>query len=365
MSPGTATALSLTLAATLIVTTPAAAAPLRDAVRVEGSRCVSADALTRAISTWRGTPEVAADIVVTVTEGPGTRARFVVQRAATVLGERDIDAASASCRELGDALALLIAVALDAADAEERRARGAATPPAPATPTPAAPQATSAQPPVPPTAAPAAAPAAAPPPAPPSPPRPLTVPSGFGAPPDPLTRSRLALEVTAAGGAAFDFLPGRAALVTAALGLRLGPPQGLAGLLRAGLLATTTALVDLGDGQAETQLTAGRLDACALWMPARAGLEACAGLGAGWLRAQGIGFDIDRRTGAPWMAVAARLAGRLTLAGPLGAFAGVDALVPVLAPRIEVESPERTSVAEVTVPPVGVGMLLGLAVTFP
>ncbi|MEZ4293453.1 MAG: hypothetical protein R3B70_00630 [Polyangiaceae bacterium] len=77
------------------------------------------------------------------------------------------------------------------------------------------------------------------------------------------------------------------------------------------------------------------------------------------------GFDADKEAAAPWMGAAGRVAGRLTLAGPLWMLAGVEGLVPVLVPRVEVRSIQGQPVADVSVPSVGLGLFLGLGVTFP
>lgn len=376
VSRPTSFALALALASSIAVDARAAGpSTLRDAVRVEGGRCLSVAGLVKAIAAWRGTDAVMEGLTVSVTEATATRARFVVRQGDTVLGEREIDAAHASCHELGDALALLVAVALDAAEASVKRT--AAVKPAPDTPSSPGPE------PAPTSTAPAP-PATAP--SPPSttvtaspattaplstgapivqPARALTIPRDFGAPAPPYSAPRLALEVTAGGGVGLDIVPARVAVVSAGMGLRIGPKEGLAGVVRGGVLATSTGLLPLGDGQVETRLAAGRLDVCALWVPGRAGLEACAGLAAGWLWAHGTGYDADRETGAPWAGAIVRLAGRLHVAGPLGLFAGADALVPVLAPRLQVQSSDLVTVAEVPVPPVGVGIFLGVAFTFP
>jgi hypothetical protein len=376
--------LALVLACSLAAT-PALGAPraLKEAVRVEAGTCLSAPSLVQAIGVWRGTTAVAEGVTVTVSQGSGARARFVVRRGDSVLGEREIDGANASCRELSDAVALLIAVALDAAEpgAAAGGANGAAAGGAAASGNTSSEAAAG-------TFAAGASPGAAPAPAPapggtaplpatgplpatwPVPQRafvarPLTIPRDFGAPDNPAAGARLGLEITGGGGVGLDVVPAGVPLVTASLGLRFGPRQGLAGVLRGGVLATGDGQFSLRSGQVQARLAAGRLDLCGLWMPSRAGLEACAGFGAGSVSAHGSGYTLDAATSVPWAAVAARVAGRLNVVGPFGLLAGVDAFVPVLAPRLQVVSTQGAVLGEAPVPPVGVGIFLAATFTFP
>jgi hypothetical protein len=326
---------------------------LAEAITVERPACLSAGALASAVAAWRKSDRLDPELRVRVVETQPRGASFVIRRGDEVLGERSIDAAGASCAELREALALTLAVSLDAL----RRP--------PAAPPPAAPPPAASPPAAPPAVA--APPVIAPPPlASPQPLPALHVPPGFlaeRARPAPLAP---ALEVAAHAGAAFQLLPAPVALFGGSLGLRLGRPEAtVAGAIRAGMLFTTGASFALGTGTATARLAAGLLDGCVLAQPGRFGLEGCAGAGGGALVARGAGFAADQEASAPWAAVHLRLAARLVVARPLALVAGVEGFVPFAIPRVEVEDPQHTVRASVPVAPAALGVLGGAVVHFP
>lgn len=323
---------------------------LAEAITVERPACLSAGALASAVAAWRKSDRLDPDLRVVVLETPPRGASFVVRRGEETLGERAIVAEGASCAELREALALTLAVSLDAL----RR------PPPPAASPPAAPPPAA----LPPAAAPPVV--TAPPLASPQPLPALHVPPGFlaaRAEPAPIAP---ALEVAAHAGAAFELLPAPVAIFGGSLGLRLGRPgAAIAGAIRAGMLFTTGASFPLGSGTATARLAAGLLDGCVLVHAGRLGLEGCAGAGGGALAASGAGYAVDQEASAPWGAVHLRLAARLGVVRPLALVAGVEGFVPFAVPHLEVEDAQHTVKASVPVAPAALGLFGGAVVHFP
>ncbi|APR86435.1 Hypothetical protein A7982_11784 [Minicystis rosea] len=309
--------------------------PLAEAVTVEQPACLTADALVRAVSTWRKDDRVDARLRIEIVESAPRGARFVLKRDGEVIGERAIEAAGASCEELREALSLTLAVSIDA------------LPPAPAhTPSPAV-EGTREPPPA----------------------RTLHVPSGFGGarvaketPPGPF----FALEMSIEGGVAVDVVPAPVGAMSATIGLRIGRRAApLVGLVRGGLLLTSTGSFTVGSGTVEARLAAGRLDGCLRFQPGRFALDGCIGAAAGRLGARGAGFDRDAEAAAPWVSMTGRLAGRFSILPALALTAGLEGLVPIVAPHLEVESLMHDTVTSVSVPPIGLGAFGGAVFIFP
>ncbi|MFT3775714.1 MAG: hypothetical protein QM820_60985 [Minicystis sp.] len=316
---------------------------LAEVLTVERAQCLAPATLASAVAAWRKDDRVDVRLRIEVVESAARGARFVLRRDDEVVGERTLDAAGASCDELREALALTLAVSIDA------------IPPAPPSPPPAAPPAP---------AAPSVAPPSAPPPAPAL--RTLHLPSTFGGarasqPSGPF----FAFEVDVEGGVAIDLVPTPVGVLSATVGLRLGRSAPLGGVVRAGLLVTSAGSFTVGAGTAEARLAAGRLDGCVHFQPGRFGLDGCVGAAVGRLAARGSGFDRDADAAAPWAAITGRLAGRVSIVPAFALTAGVEGLVPIVAPRLEVEDSDHQTVVSVPVPPVALGLTAGVVVTFP
>lgn len=310
--------------------------------------CLTPASLASAVAAWRKDDRVDARLRVVVVES-ARGARFVVRRDGEILGERALEAASATCDELREALALTLAVSIDALPAAPASPAKASPPGPPETPR----VVPSAEPPAPP-----ATPAL----------RTLHVPVTFGQARAARTASRpfFAFEVDVEGGVALDLVPTPVGALSATVGLRIGPRSApLGGLVRAGLLLTSAGTFTIGEGTVEARLAAGRLDGCVLFQPGRFGLDGCIGASVGRLAARGSGFDRNAEAAAPWAALTARLAGRLSIIPALALTAGIEGFVPVLAPRLEVEDADHQTKVSVPVPPVGLGIFGGVVVTFP
>jgi len=304
------------------------------AFEVEGRGCLDGAELAAAVSAWRSGAAPPPGVAVLVRELAPLGAHFRIARRGETLGERTIEAPRASCAELRAALALTLALSLDAVPADPPPRSPASPEPAPARlPEKIGPQTIA----------------------------PLRLPAGFLAP----RRRELAAEMALEGGAALGLVAAPAGLVQVSAGLRIGPRPGLSGLLRGGLVATPPASFALGTGEATVRLAAGRLDGCAAWERGAFGVEGCGGVAVGWLAAEGRGFDQDLDVGAPWAAGSLRLAGRASPLSWLGVIVAANGYVPFVAPTIGVLNNGAGPPADAPTPPVGLGLSLGLVTTVP
>jgi hypothetical protein len=243
----------------------------------------------------------------------GARGRLVVRDAAGATRAREIEAAT--CEEAVDALALVAALALEQARAEERKqAEPVVADAGPRAVAPARDRGTSAR-------------------------------VGVGG-----STSALALS-----GLAPELLPGVQLAVS--VGARLSESYGLA--LRTGVRLAAHETVRTADGNATFEWRAGFLELCAEAVPHRASLALCATFERGWLQASGSATTDPAASERSWVAVGPSIAGQWAFLPPLFVHLGVGALFPFVRDRFLL----GTTVVH-TVPALAVRGEVGLGVRF-
>lgn len=287
--------------------------PLAEAIVVSRSdACVEADALVRQVATWLGRDGVDAALGVVV-EVEGSAASFEITRDGQAVASRRFDRLPADCADRRAALALAIALGLDAAILDSLGAPAEAradTPP--------------------------------PPPAAPRPPR----------------GERLAFSLEGEALLLVEVLPELALAGAASVALSAG--EGVR--LRAGVLASQQVGTGLGRGHADLSLLAGRGDACyARTLEGEISLGGCASVLAGAVLAAGRGLPTVRSTEIPWVALDARAEARWMPADPLAISVAVEALFPVLRPRLEVGDGSGGVLHARTLPVAGIVIAIGAA----
>jgi len=261
--------------------------PLAEAFTVAPGDCLDAEQLVPAVARWLGRGEIDRRISIDV-KRQGDAVAYGLHRDGVLVGERKVTNLPPGCPELITALALSIAVAVEATffGAEE-------PPPPPATSRP---------------------------------PMPAPEPDDQVSAPAPRApRRKMRADPRPAGpqavltgelGVLWNTLPGVRPLVGA--GVEVAWASWLE--TRAAVLAATAARSPLGSGEVETELYAGRADACGT-VPARPiKLGACAGVAWGFVASRGVGFLEGRTPSQPWLGLPLRGEGRIAL-GRAGASA--------------------------------------------
>lgn len=296
---------------------------LDEALEVVENRCMTEGELSANVRLWLGRPSVDRRIRIVVDQLDEDSLRFVLSRDGKPSAERRFHTADVSCVDLRAAVALAIALAIDATVMQ------AILEPLPATPGPPAPR-------------PRPAPARPPAPRPPPPPAPA--------------EERVMLEVEAQVLVLVGVLP------EPALGASIGAaaPLGDSWHLRASGWGTAARSVSVGAGRSETAMVAGQASLCL----DDSSLRACAGAAAGRWSAEGRGFDRDRTTNLPWAALVADLGVSLPLAELVAASARIHGYFPVVRPVLEERDPRGQVLSTREPPPAGLGLSAGLAVGF-
>lgn len=321
-------------------------APLADRIEVAESRCLDEAMLVRQIKMWLKRDTIDARLSVRAEDRP-EGVRFVLSRDGVAVGERTLDVTGVPCQEIHAALGLGIAAAID----KTILAAIAPAPPAPPSPDVAPP-------------APAAPPVTARPPA----PAPFVPPSRWSPPPvrvEPPARRPFdgpTFTASVEGLVLINVLP--------EVTLGIAPSAEITVVrgfdVRASLFATTDSTVALGEGTADTNLVAGRVDACAaiVLLDDLARLRACGGLLAGAAFSRGTGFDDPRATTAPWVAPVARVDARWSITPVFGLLLSVDGVIPGLVPELQVEDEDGEVIFAERFPIGGVTFGIGPSVTF-
>lgn len=236
---------------------------------MEPAECLEAESLVPAVARWLGQEEIDRRISIAVRRDDGAVV-YGLYRDSTLVGRRTVTNLPSGCAELTTALALSIAVAIDATFFGAEQQPDAVPSPVPsATPSPVTPPRAPARP---------------------RPKRRLRAPA--------------ARQATLRGeaGLLWTTLPAARPLFSA--GIDIAWSRHLE--TRTSILAATATTSPLGSGEVETRLYAGRADACAASPAWRLELRACLGLGWGFVEARGIGF-LDRRSPSqPWLALPVR-----------------------------------------------------------
>jgi len=282
---------------------------LDQAVQVEaGATCLDPDKLIRRIERWLGRDRIDARIKVDV-HGSASDPRavsFTIDRGAERRAKRTILDAPAECDQLHSALALSIALAIDASDAEGSTGQ----------------------------------------------PPPPELPSDEALLERPAPRYfRLAAALF--GHASSGLLTDVAAAVTARLELGLLPWLDL----RAGMFGSRVGgqTLPVVSGSFAVDLLAARLDACAAHSLGQLRLLSCAGGMAGSFRTEGQGFSGGSRTEPNrWFALVGGVELQAELASWLALAVSVDLVVPLQKRSIAAAGPTGELEGERQVPPLGV-----------
>lgn len=293
--------------------------PLVDAIAVEGeAACVERERLAEHVEAWLGRDGLDPRLDVIAREREDA-VEFQLRRDGEVRVERTIDPAPRDCADRQAALALAIALAIDASVLDT-------IVPAPPVPV-AAPPAKTAEPDRPP----------------PAPARP---------------RLRVALLV---GPVALLEVLDHAAF-GGEIGVELRPIAFLD--VRLGVLAAGGLPIDLADGEIAPVLVGGRADAC----PARSfarerlRLRLCVGIAAAATIARGRDFASNLQPALPWAAVLAGGEAEVKLAGRVGLRAHASLVAPFVRPSFVARDDGGDVVARSDAPPVGAWLGLGLAI---
>jgi hypothetical protein len=282
---------------------------------------------------------------VSIHDGSHPAGQLVVHRGDAIEGARSVT--GSSCAQVADAMALVVALAIDPA----ALAGAAPAPPSPATSSSAEPSPADTSP-------------AAPAPATPLPP-PAAAPTAIE-PESPGTPARIeerphTLFIGADADVTGGVAPSALVSVEPIVGWRL-PSRGLlAPSFRASFLRTSSSAVETDGGSTSFTWTAGRVDACVLsWPPGPAHLLACARLEGGVLDATSSGVPGAHTEERAWFAAGPVARAEWAVLGALFVEAGVAPMVRLTSYRFRL-LPDDTIYQ---VPPVGLEAEAGLGVHF-
>lgn len=305
--------------------------PIADSLHVEPDGCVTREALSHAIGSWLQREVIDGSIRFDV-RTEGTTAIFVTTRGGVVAGERRLPTGGGTCTDIIDALALAIALTIDASMLD-RLGLAAARPP---TPPPVAP--------------------------PPAPPPSVALPPAASPPADRPSASALRLGVEAFGTVLFDVLPDVVAGGGAGFDASLGPKVDVR-VTGLGAGTSTTGLGS-GGGNLKVDLAGGRLDGCVAPWQVRFRPRACIGVAAGAAFGRGEGYMPSFSATAWWAALSARVDASVSLGHTWALVAGVDVLFDLLRPRFDVGSPSGGISAVERLPAIGAALTLGPSLLF-
>lgn len=251
--------------------------PLSEALIVQRAECLETESLARAVTRWLGQAAIDRRISISVRK-EGDAIVYGLHRDDVLVGQRTVTSLPEGCVELTTALALSIAVAIEATFFGGEEADATPADRAPARPPSAAVTKRARA----------------------SPPR---RPSRGATAPVPHA------VVTGELGLLWNTLPGVRPLASA--GVDVAWSRHL--VTRTAVLATTAVASPLGTGEVETSLYAGRADACGIGPTKRLELRACLGLAWGFVPSRGVGFLDGRSRAQPWLGLPLRGEGRLVL----------------------------------------------------
>jgi hypothetical protein len=319
--------------------------PIPDALvvdRGQGATCVDRAAIAAQLARWLGRGELDSRVSIAVRE-TSDGVTYTVRRDGSDVGERRLAVAGASCAEVQAAVALAIAVAIDATVLDALGVRASA----PSAPTAAAP----------------------------SPPAPGVTgpfaPGGLGPPIPHVPSARLVVPPRPKGEAPRVLGSAQGVVLLGvlpevALGIAPSVDVELASAfdLRASALATTSVSVEIAEGTADVGLIAGRLDACAALRAGVARLRGCAGVAAGAVQAEGSGYHDTYAQTVGWVAPVVRFDARWGFGRAFGLVLSADGFLPGLKPRLDVLRTDGSVRASRAFPLAGVTVGLGPSVAF-
>jgi hypothetical protein len=306
--------------------------PLSEAIEVSEGSCIARAELLASVEVWLGRSAIDPSIRIQVEEAEPGKPRFVVLREGRPAAERRFKGGSIPCPDLRAAVALAIALAIDATILQS------VMEPVPVPPPPPEPEPKPKPTPKPKPKAPRLAPR----------PRPAPEPEG------PPVAGEIAamvllgvLPVPAWGGSVAVIVP-------------VGPIA-----LRVAAWATANADVTIGEGEAQVGMLAGEVAACLARDLGGVHIRGCAGAAGGGWSAQGRGYDVNRATAIPWIAATASLGAELPVSDAVALVARVHGYAPLARPGLEVSDAADEPVVREEAPPAGLAVSLGVMVGFP
>jgi hypothetical protein len=132
----------------------------------------------------------------------------------------------------------------------------------------------------------------------------------------------------------------------------------------ASFMGTNPVHAEIGSGAGDLTLVAGRLDACVARYHGVLGSRACLGGAAGRLVADGSGYATSYAPRLTWAAVLARLEVGVRVSNGFRVAVGMDGVLPLMVPKLEVRSTQGDLVASSTLPQFGVIFYGGPQVDF-
>jgi hypothetical protein len=316
--------LSLVTLSLLAASARADERPVAEAIGVAAApdeACVDGASLASAVRGWLGRDAIAVELEVAVEVGAESTT-IHLRRSGASIGARTFDRLPTACADRRAVLALAIALAIDAALLESIGIAPLAAAPAAPTEPPPDPE-----------------------PAPVEPPR---APAG----------ERVAVSIEAEAVLAIEVLPDVALAGAASVAVLLGGGA----RLRAGVLATQRSGTPIAHGSAALSLVAGRIDGCyGRVVAAHILLGGCAGVLAGGVLAEGVGFAEVYAPTIPWVAGAVRAELRWLPWDVLALGVSVEGLFVMVRPRLDLGDGEGGTLAARILPPAGVAIALGAA----
>ena len=139
----------------------------------------------------------------------------------------------------------------------------------------------------------------------------------------------------------------------------LGPLE-----ISASFLGTSPVHTEIGSGGGDLTLVAGRLDACVARFYGSLSSRACLGGAAGRLVADGSGYTTSYQPRLTWAGLLAKLEVGMRVSSGFRLAIGMDGVLPLLVPRLEVRSMQGDVVASTTLPQFGAIFSVGPQVDF-
>ena len=306
--------------------------PLSEAIEVSESACLKRAELISSVETWLGRSAIDPSIRIQVDETEPGHPRFVVLREGRPATERRFRGGNIACPDLRAAVALAMALAIDATILQ------AVLEPVPAEVEP-----------------PKVEPPTIQPPKPEPKPKPKPKPK-----PEPEPEATTPVSGEAAAIVLLGVLP------APAFGGSLGAivPIGTFSL-RIAAWATAATELSLGKGDARVGMVAGEISGCLARDLGALRVRGCAGAAGGGWSAEGSGYDANRVAVIPWFAATAGFGLEVPLSDALALVSRLNGYAPITRPTLEVSAPDDEPVAREEAPPGGISVSLGAMVGFP
>jgi hypothetical protein len=155
-------------------------------------------------------------------------------------------------------------------------------------------------------------------------------------------------------------LPSPALGLSAELAVRVVAPFEIS----ASFMGTSPVHAEIGSGAGDLTLVAGRLDGCIARYHGLIGSRACLGGAVGRLVADGSGYTMSYTPRLTWAGLLAKLEVGMRVSSGFRVAIGMDGVLPLVVPRLEVRSMQGELVASATLPRFGAIFFVGPQVDF-